>query len=250
MNASTMGTEDLYAEHKGYVIEVAMRYRNYGVPLEDLINEGAIGLIEAARRFDSGRGNRFLTYATFWIQKRILGALDRQTRIVHLPDYRAKKLRRMLAAQHALSQQLGRAASDEEVQAATGSRSNHAEHLNYYRTVEISIDGAPDGVEKRLRDLVDSDTGTPEEKMLSDENFYLIHEALGILDTRQRAVIIARYGLVSGRIRTLQDLATEMGLSREGARKIEITARSRIARYLAQRFSCTPRTEAPRQARA
>ncbi|MFQ5876673.1 MAG: sigma-70 family RNA polymerase sigma factor [Acidobacteriota bacterium] len=231
-----MQPEELFARHRGRVIEIARRYSRFGVPLEDLISEGAIGLLEAARRFDRRRGTRFLTCATYWIQKRILGALDRQIRVVCLPDYRLKKMRRMAAIERTLSQELGRGPTADEVGARLRPLPVWRRTGGQVRISEIRIDHGSGPAGEGPRELSDARAVSPEERMIYDENSCLVREALDVLDPRERAVIVGRFGLADGRIRSLREVGARLGLSREGVRKVELSARARIGRYLAARL--------------
>ncbi len=227
-----MTPDELLSTHRGYVTEVALKYRRYGVPLEDLINEGAIGLLEAAQRFDPSRGTRFLTYASYWIHKQILSALEHQSRIVRVPDYRLKKIRRRMRVENALLHEFGRHPTREEISERMGSHGCADVGEPALHTVEMSIEGSPDDLRPAILSLADLSTRDPENALLHDETAALVRRAIRILSPRQRQVIIGRYGLLDGRRRTLRELSREIGVSREGVRKIEMTARRRIAVFL------------------
>lgn len=233
--AAGLDLAQLVSEHQGFVAKLAREYCRLGVPLEDLINEGNIGLLQAARRYDRMRGTRFLTYAAAWIRKQILGALERHARLVRLPSYRLKHLRRMLSAEAALSQRLGRAPDREELSAQMRARRGEVERLQRYRFFEVSIDAGNDDDQPGLQPLADLEAPSPEAELLRDETYRIVHAALAILSERERTVVVERYGLADGRVRTLREVAGELGLSRERVRQIESSARLKIARHIAYR---------------
>jgi RNA polymerase primary sigma factor len=229
--------DELLSTHKGFITEVACRYRRFGVPLEDLINEGAVGLLEAAQRFDPSRGTRFLTYASYWIHKQILNALDHQSRVVRVPDYRLKQIRQALSAERALLQRLGRPPTPDEIRSTMRRQGGSHMPLLVRPMVELSIESAPETIRPSLTTLADRTTPSPESSLLHDETTTLVRRALDLLTPRERRIIVERYGLADARRRSLREVAADLGLSREGVRKIEMAARSRIARFLAERTS-------------
>ncbi|HNX19463.1 MAG TPA: sigma-70 family RNA polymerase sigma factor, partial [Acidobacteriota bacterium] len=107
--------EHLVASNLSFVVKVASEYRNLGLPLEDLLNEGNLGLIEAARRYDPEKGTKFITYAIWWIRKAILKALAEQVNLVRVPTYQMKKVKQVREAEHTLRKELGRAPERHEI---------------------------------------------------------------------------------------------------------------------------------------
>ena len=231
-----MNTDQLLSTHRGYVTEVALKYRRFGVPLDDLINEGAIGLLEAARRFDASRGTKFLTYASYWIHKQILGALEYQSRVVRVPDYRLKRVRKLLKLENTLLQELGRPPTREEIRARLRLDGDPSTGMLPRTTFEVSIDDESDSVRPAIQALVDHSTAGPEDSLLHDETTILVRRSLEILTPREKQILVARYGLEGNRRHTLREVAAELDISREGVRKIEMSARQKIARFLTTRF--------------
>jgi RNA polymerase primary sigma factor len=225
----------LISAHQGFVAKLAREYGHLGVPLEDLINEGNIGLLQAARRFDALRGTRFLTYAAAWVRKQILGAIERHARIVRLPPYRMRTLRRLLSAEKSLAQQLGRAPDVEELSHRLQAPSHDVRRLQQCRFYEVSIEGDAEAEHPTLRPLTNPDALNPEQELLRDETYRVVRGALLRLSERERTVLVQRFGLADGRVRTLREVAVALGLSRERVRQIESSARARVARYLARR---------------
>ena len=225
----------LISAHQGFVFKIAREYIYLGIPLEDLVNEGNIGLLHAARRFDHLRGTRFLTYATAWIRKYILGAVQRYARQVRLPPYSLRRLRRFLNEEQALAQKLGRAPSQEEIAAGSDLRGRELESIQKCRYVEVPIEAVhPNSESEYTRALPDRDTLNPEEDLLRGEAYKLVHGALSRLTPRERTIMVGRYGLSDGRVRTLREVARSLGLSRERVRQVEAIARCKITRYLAR----------------
>jgi RNA polymerase primary sigma factor len=235
LRVSETDLAQLVSAHQGFVAKLAREYGHLGVPIEDLINEGNIGLLQAARRFDRLRGTRFLTYAAAWIRKQILSALEHHMRLVRLPAYRLRTLRRLLSAEQTLSQRLGRCPDREELRLQMDARRGEVERIQQCRYREVSIDGDPDAVAPVGRTLQDPETLSPEEELLRDETYRLVHGALAILTSRERTILMDRYGLHDGRMRTLREVASGLSLSRERVRQIESSARMKIARHLACR---------------
>ena len=225
----------LISAHQGFVFKIAREYIHLGIPLEDLVNEGNIGLLHAARRFDHSRGTRFLTYAAAWIRKYILGAIQHYTRLVRLPPYSLRRLRRFLNEEQALAQKLGRTPSQEELVADSDLRGRELEDIQKCRYVEVPIEMIhPGGESEYTRPLLDCDALSPEEDLLRGEAYRLVHGALSRLTPRERTIMIGRYGLSDGRVRTLREVANTVGLSRERVRQIEAFARRKIGRHLAR----------------
>ena len=214
-----------------YVVRVALRYRGCGVPLEDLINEGNIGLIEAVRRYDPGRETRFLTYATWWIRKAILGALSKQT-LVRVPAHRQKQIRRASQEKEALRIEAWRNEKplSTELQRAAEIR----EALLGARPMELSLEdvwGRND--ERPVDDLMPSQNSIdPETKLIRDETKGTVQSAVAHLTDVERKIIRGRFGMNDADPRTLQEIGSDLGISRERVRQIEIRAKDKIRRAL------------------
>src|SRR6185436_8050978 len=108
-------SHDLVKSNLSFVVKIASEYRNLGLPFEDLLNEGNIGLIEAAHHFDHNRGTKFITYAIWWIRKSILRALSQHSNLVRIPNYQLKKVKNVRATERALVRELGRRPDREEI---------------------------------------------------------------------------------------------------------------------------------------
>jgi RNA polymerase primary sigma factor len=238
--------QELVTSNLAFVVKVANEYRNLGLPFEDLLNEGNLGLIEAARHFDPSRGTRFLTYAIFWIRKSILRAVARQANLVRLPTYQVKRLRLVGKAERALAATLGRAADREELSEKLQLSAATLDDLMQLRTRELSLDepAGGDAASPRVDLLVDERAPDPDDRVIEDELRGRIRAAVGRLRPQERAVIVARFGLEGGRPRTLREVADTLGLSHEGVRQIEARAMHHLRRAIARRRPGGPRPRA------
>jgi RNA polymerase primary sigma factor len=208
------------------VIAIARRYTSTGVPLIDLIQEGNLGLMRAAEKFDYQRGCHFGTYATWWIRQAVSRAAGEQSRLIHLPEHVATRLRKVRRVAAQLSQENGLDPLPEQIAAACNIDVNEVIDLLGVIEQPVSLD-APVDDEARysLADtLEDSTTPAPAETasqhLLGEE----LHRALALLTPRERAVITLRYGIGDGRSRTLLEVGKELGISRERVRQLEVVA--------------------------
>ena len=208
------------------VIAIARRYTSTGVPLIDLIQEGNLGLMRAAEKFDYQRGCHFGTYATWWIRQAVSRAAGEQSRLIHLPEHVATRLRKVRRIAAQLSQENGLDPLPEQIATACNIDVNEVIDLLGVIEQPISLD-APVDDEARysLADtLEDSTTPAPAETasqhLLGEE----LHRALALLTPRERSVITLRYGIGDGRSRTLLEVGKELGISRERVRQLEVVA--------------------------
>jgi len=208
------------------VIAIARRYTSTGVPLVDLIQEGNLGLMRAAEKFDYQRGCHFGTYATWWIRQAVSRAAGEHARLIHLPEHVATRLRKVRRIAAQLSQENGLDPLPEQIAEACHLGINEVLDLLGVIEQPVSLD-APVDDEARysLADtLEDSTTPTPPETasqhLLGEE----LHRALALLTLRERAVVTLRYGIGDGRSRTLLEVGKELGISRERVRQLEVVA--------------------------
>src|SRR3989441_11309831 len=171
---------DLVESNLSFVVKIASEYRNLGLPFEDLLNEGNIGLIEAAHHFDHLRGTKFITYAIWWIRKSILRALSQHSNLVRIPNYQLKKVKNVRATERALVRELGRSPDREEISRELQSTIAKIDEILQIRLRELSLeDKVGRGKDTSIADyLVDSGSVNPEEELLREESQSLIRIAL------------------------------------------------------------------------
>jgi RNA polymerase primary sigma factor len=212
------------------VISVAKRRIGWGVPLSDLIQEGNIGLIQAVQKFDHRRGYRFSTYAIPWIWQAINRAVDDQSRIVRLPGHVVEELTKLSRVRRELAQKLGRQPLEKELASETGLPSQKIVSL-----LKLSSGGSvsfetPVGEEGgQLGDLIaDEAILQPEEQSAASLLKEELSKTLGSLTPRERRVIELRFGLGDEYSRTLAEVGTELGLTKERIRQIEKEALAKL----------------------
>jgi RNA polymerase primary sigma factor len=208
------------------VIAIARRYTSTGVPLIDLIQEGNLGLMRAAEKFDYNRGCHFGTYATWWIRQAVSRAAGEQSRLIHLPEHVATRLRKVRRVASQLSQENGLDPLPEQIAEACNLDVNEVIDLLSVIEQPVSLDApVDDDARYSLADtLEDSAAPAPAETasqhLLGEE----LHRALVLLTPRERAVITLRYGIGDGHSRTLLEVGKELGISRERVRQLEVVA--------------------------
>jgi RNA polymerase primary sigma factor len=198
-NGDLLARDLLIASGIPGVVHIAKTFRGRGVPFDDLIAEGCVGLLKSIRRYNAASGTRFMTYASFWIRKEILAALAEQPTAIHVPEYarqRGYTVRRVLRLD----------------------RKTHA-------------DGAL-SVEEQLR----HPGPLPAETMIESERSTNVRSELRRLEPRARAVIVWHYGLAGEPRKTLSEISLRLGLSRERVRQIEVTALGHLRQAMNRRF--------------
>jgi len=238
---------ELIESNLSFVVKVASEYRNLGLPFEDLLNEGNIGLIEAAHRYDAGKGTKFITYAIWWIRKSILKALSEHSNLVRVPNYQMKKVREIRDAEASLRRTLGRAPEREEISERLSRSVSKIEQVLQFNVREMSLDDkVGKDRDKPIADyLVDGSSTSPEDDLIHRESNSLVGVAMAHLTEQERVVIAYRFGLAGGPPLTLKEIGEKMGISRERVRQIECQAKSRLRKIFARRRMVKAPSKAP-----
>jgi RNA polymerase primary sigma factor len=218
------------------VINIAKTYRNRAIPLEDLIQEGAIGLMQAAERFDPDKGFRFSTYATHWIRQAIGRAIDNKSKAIRLPAHVSQSLRRIEKERTRLARELGQDPSPEQIASAMGISPKKLLTLVQSSQELLSLDmTVGDSGGMTLGGLIkDNTNGDPESMVLSQEVIGELQRIMLELNEREQRVMRLRFRLDGSEAPLQEDIAKEMKLSRERVRQIEVQAIKKL-RALAQR---------------
>src|SRR5713226_7859365 len=211
-------------------IALAKKYQNRGLPLTDLIGEGNVGLLTAARKFDPDQGVKFISYAVWWIRQAILAALARQGRTVRVPLNRTADLSRIVRTAEYLRQTLRREPTPEEIAQATRLSLEVVQSLAALNTGEVRLDAPldPDGDRSLIERFIAEDLPDTEERamdrFLSDE----IESALNTLQKRDAKVLRLYFGLDGGREHTLEEIGGMLGVTRERVRQLRDRALKRL----------------------
>ena len=222
--------QELVKRNLRFVISVAKKYQNRGLALTDLIGEGNIGLLTAARKFDPDQGVKFISYAVWWIRQAILASLARQGRTVRVPLNRTADLSRIVRTAETLRQDLRREPTPEEIAHATGLSLDVVQALAALNTSDVRLDAPldPEGDRSLIERFIADEQGDPEtqamDKFLSEE----IENALRTLPPRDAKVLRLYFGLDGGREHTLEEIGGMLGVTRERVRQLRDRALKRL----------------------
>ncbi len=222
--------EHLITANSRLVISVAKKYMGRGVPFLDLIQEGNIGLIRAAKKFDYRRGHKFSTYATWWIRQAVTRAIADQGRTIRVPVHMGDQINKMLRISHQLTQRLGRDPSTEELAVALDVTPKKVENMIQVARRPLSLETPTDEEEdSTLGDFIqDDDSPAPVEMVTQNLLREHLQDVLNALPPREVRILQLRYGLLDGQSYTLEEVGKKMGVTRERVRQIEAQALSRL----------------------
>ncbi len=210
------------------VISIARQYTGQGVPLLDLVQEGSIGLLAAARKFDYTLENRFSTYATKWIRKGILQYLQSHSELIRVPAYTAERIRRLEKIRAEFAQENDREATDAELAELCGITEPQVQQLLQLQPRLISLDasaGEEGGCAPELADLY---APQPQQELVRDELRRALDGLLSRLTERQQQVLRLHYGLDGGKSCSFEEIGQQLRISKERARQIERQAMDKL----------------------
>ena len=222
--------EHLIMANSRLVISVAKKYIGRGVPLLDLIQEGHVGLMRAVKKFDYRRGHKFSTYATWWIRQAVTRLVADHGRTIRIPVHMGDRINRMLRSRHQLTQDLGRDPGREELAAHLDISPDDVDYMLRVAQRPLSLEKPTeqDG-DAVIGDFIeDEESPAPEEITVQDMLEERVQELLETLPHREALVLRLRYGLENGKVHTLKEIGSKMGITRERVRQIEAQALRRL----------------------
>ena len=221
--------EELVQRNLRLVVDIAKRFTGRGLGFLDLIQEGNVGLMRAAERFQYRKGFKFSTYATWWIRQGILRAVADQSRTIRVPVHTTEAWQRMIKTSHRLAQKLGREPSHEEIALALATKPERVQHTMQAFWEPISLDQPNAEGEQFLDDCLPDDHASPPDEHLQEEQMRTqLYRLLRVLTPREEQVIRLRFGIGNGESRTLEEVGKLLNVTRERIRQIEVLALKKL----------------------
>jgi RNA polymerase primary sigma factor len=223
------------------VVRIAKKYMTRDVSLLDLIQEGNLGLIKAASKYDYRKHVRFSTYASWWIKQAIVRSLSNKRRVIRLPHRKEEKLRKINKAYNSLSQVLKRTPNIEEIAAELGLKKREVETILQLSNAVISLDGPTQEDSGTLQDMIEDNSFVPDRELLKQNLRERTLKFLESLMEKEKQILLYRFAFYGGKKYTLKRIGDEMGISPETVRQIEIRALKKLKESAQElrEFVCT-----------
>ena len=224
----SMAFREIIMHNLRFVVMVAKKHQSQGLPLEDLINEGNLGLIKAVQRFDETRGFKFISYAVWWIDQAIRQAISKNSRVVRLPVNISDSITRLKKRSIELEQAYEREPTMDELAAISEKTTREIEDLYTVNVHKVSLDTPLDDSDTTLLDFLSFEIERPEAQMMRESLHKEIEQVLHTLDRREEYVVRKYFGIGTENSMTLEDIGKEMKLTRERVRQIKEKALQRL----------------------
>lgn len=228
--------EKLIRSNLRLVVKIAHDFKGMGLPLQDLVSEGNIGLMRAAEKFDPQKGAKFSSYAAWWIKQAMRRALSEKSKTIRIPIASITKINKIRATRAKLSESLGRDPTDREIADRVDFSERVVKRLRRCDLKTVSLhDPIMRGEDGELKNLIpDENAPTPYHNIDENESAQRLNMLLNKLDTRERTILRMRYGLDGGPPRTLEQISKKIGRTRERVRQIQKRALNKLRTHIAQ----------------
>jgi RNA polymerase primary sigma factor len=230
------------------VVKIAREYEGLGLPLLDLINEGNIGLMKGVQRFDPGKGAKLSTYASWWIKQAMRRALSNQSKTIRLPVHVVDKMTHIRKTEVKLRETLDREPTDEEVADDLGLNARRIRQYRVASRAPVSLDSpvSTDDTTAISEIVADASAAAPFDRLIRRNDNELMQEVLATLDARESRILAMRFGLDSGRPKTLEEVGKRLGVTRERIRQIQEQALQKMRVKIEKRDHLSAETPAGR----